>query len=443
MGHERTSDVNARTMKMIRRIGRHRYYKRVDPWLRTISCGAGAPRPCFWTAALLLVALSAAAQPRTQAPNAPDELRLFPLRVTWTIDLPAEPAGSPVADAQHVYLPLRNGQIAALARDDGWPQWLVEIETTWPVASDGGLVFAATSEGVRALRAMDGSEAWRAPVGALMAPPVAQAGWLIVGTREGNVLAFRASDGAAVWHRSFGSPLTAAPAIQGDRVFLPLGDGRVVALQLLHGDPVWERRLGGRPGGVLALPERVYVGASDNFLYCLTMRDGELDWRWRTAADVTAAPVADEARVYFVSLDNVLRALDRRSGVQRWRTAMPTRPFGSPQVAAGRVLALMPVARVPFYAADTGRLAESLDVPAPLAVATSFVELSPAGGSFVVATIDSGGASQLHAVAPGRDPHLTPLGDPPGLVLGPVFPLPSRVLPLVLTAPPALPKRGG
>ncbi len=428
---------------MIRRIGRHRYYKRVDPWPRPISCVAGAPRPCFLVAALLLVASSAAAQPRASAATAPNELRLFPLRVMWTIDLPAEAAGPPVADALHVYLPLRNGHIAALARDDGWPQWLVEIETTWPLASDGGFVFAAASDGVRALRAIDGSEAWRAPVGALTAPPVARAGWLIVGTRGDDVLAFRATDGAVVWRRSFGSPLTAAPAIQGDHVFLPLGDGRVVALQLLQGDQVWERTLGGRPGGVLALPERVYVGASDNFLYCLTARDGRLDWRWRTSADVTGAPVADEARVYFVSLDNVLRALDRRSGVQQWRRPMPTRLFGGPQVAADRVLALMPVARVPFYAADTGKLVETLNLRAPLVVAASSVELSPVGGSFVVATIDSGGASQLHAVGPGRDPQLTSFGDPPGLVLGPEFPLPSRVPPLVLTAPPALPKRGG
>jgi outer membrane protein assembly factor BamB len=409
----------------------------------TISWGAWTLRRSFWTAALLSVAVSSAAQPRPPQRIAPDDKRLFPVRLTWTVDLPAEPAAPPITDPLQAYIPLRDGQVVAIALADGWAQWLVDIETTWPVATDGALVFVAADDGVRALRAVDGSEAWRAPVGPVAAPPVSQSGWLIVGTRDGDVRAFRGGDGAVVWKRSLGSPLAAAPAIEGDRLFLPLDDGRLVALEIVRGDPAWERTLGGRPGGILALPDRVFVGTSDNFLYCLAARDGAPDWRWRTAADVTGAPAADHSRVYFVSLDNVLRALDRRTGVQRWRRPLPSRHFGGPQVSAGVVVASLPVGPLLFYAADTGRSAGSLEVPAPLVVAASPVELSPAGGRFLIATIDNTGVAQLHAVGPGGDPFLSPLAGVPGRVLEPEFPLPKKVLFLVLPAPPALPRRGG
>ena len=93
---------------------------------------------------------------------------------------------------------------------------------------------------------------------------------------------------------------------------------------------VWERRLGGPPSDILVAGDRLYVGSRDNFLYCLRAIDGRVDWRWRTGADVTGLPVADDRRVYFVSLDNVLRALDRRRGSAGWKRTLPLRPTQRP-----------------------------------------------------------------------------------------------------------------
>jgi hypothetical protein len=100
----------------------------------------------------------------------------------------------------------------------------------------------------------------------------------------------------------------------------------------------WERKIGGAPGDVLALEERVFVGSTDNFFYCLMASDGRIDWRWRTGADVVGIPAADASTVYFASLDNVLRALNQKSGGQRWMRALPVRPTSGPLVVGATVV---------------------------------------------------------------------------------------------------------
>jgi hypothetical protein len=66
-------------------------------------------------------------------------------------------------------------------------------------------------------------------------------------------------------------------------------------------------------------------------------RDGRVDWRWRTGADVIGKPIADERYVYFVALDNVLRAMNLVTGGQQWMRPLPIRPvFGA--VKAGSTI---------------------------------------------------------------------------------------------------------
>jgi outer membrane protein assembly factor BamB len=119
---------------------------------------------------------------------------------------------------------------------------------------------------------------------------------------------------------------------------VPLSDGRLVALDITSGTPLWERRLGGAPNQLLAKRGRLYVGAHDNFLYCVEAAEGRIAWRWRTGGDVVDAPIADEDRLYFGSYDNVLRALDLDSGAQRWKRSLPLRPLGSPVMASTALL---------------------------------------------------------------------------------------------------------
>jgi outer membrane protein assembly factor BamB len=229
-------------------------------------------------------------------------------------------------------------------------------------------VFVVHSDAIVALKASDGSEAWRLAIeDRLAVRPVVDDRWLVAATIAGSVLAIRVGDGGLAWRSDVKARISAPPALTPDRVYLPLEDRRVVALQAEDGAAIWERRLGGPPTGILALEDRVYVGAADNFLYCLTTRRGEISWRWRTGADVIGAPVVSDDRLYFVALDNILRSLDRNGGSQKWKRALPLRPRGSPLLAGNTLVVGGLTPSVRGYAIATGAPAGDLTLPADLA----------------------------------------------------------------------------
>jgi outer membrane protein assembly factor BamB len=242
-----------------------------------------------------------------------------------------------------------------------------------PVTGDG-LVFLVEADRITALRASDGAVVWHWPLSDKLAVhPVWDNGWLIVATAKGTLLAFRAIDGHLVWQRDLPSPAHALPALAADRVYVPMEDARVVALRVDTGAPVWERRLGGPPRDILALNERIYVGSTDKFLYCLDPKSGQVQWRWRTGGDVIGVPVADEDTVYFVSLDNVLRALALKTGVQRWLRVLPIRPAAGPVNANGTILVIGLAPSVRGYNAKDGTPAGEVQTKAEIAASPHLV----------------------------------------------------------------------
>jgi outer membrane protein assembly factor BamB len=156
-------------------------------------------------------------------------------------------------------------------------------------------------------------------------------------------LTIRAADGEILWQKDFGSPLSAPPAAAGDRVYLPLKDGRVVALTLQTGAEIWTHKLAEPAAGILPVGDRVFIGAKDNQFHSLKASDGDVKWNWPTGADLLGLPVLDTKRVYFIALDNILRGHDRNNGSMIWKQVLPVRPFTGP-LLSGDILIVSGVA---------------------------------------------------------------------------------------------------
>ena len=205
------------------------------------------------------------------------------------------------------------------------------------------LVYAGSDGLVEARAEADGRAAWRRPVPGRVLSLHWDAGWLFTQTEQGPFLSIRAVDGEILWQKDFGSPLSAPPAAAGDRVYLPLKDGRVVALTLQTGVEIWTHKLAESAAGILPVGDRVFIGARDNQFYSLSAADADADWRWRTGADLLGLPVLDAKRVYFIALDNVLRGHDRNNGSMMWKQVLPVRPFTGP-LLSGETLIVSGVA---------------------------------------------------------------------------------------------------
>jgi outer membrane protein assembly factor BamB len=314
-----------------------RYYNGVRKPRATICCSAGA-LTIVWAALVL-----------AQAPPPPSPPS--PFRLLWSVALEGSPTAPPTFVDQRGFFSMDDNRLVARDLADGAEVWRVARSVTLQPAAGEGLLFVVEPGALVALREADGSVAWeRSFSETLSAPLVCDNGWLVAATTTGTVLAFRATDGELIWRREIGVMASARPALAADRVYVPAANGRVIAMHVESGKPLWERRLGGKPDQLLALEDRLYVGADDNYLYCITAENGLVDWRWATGADVVGLPVADDQRVFFISLDNVLRGLDRRTGNQRWKRTLPLRPLSGP-VRSGDTLivsGIAPMLRVYF-----------------------------------------------------------------------------------------------
>jgi outer membrane protein assembly factor BamB len=333
---------------------------------------------CFALAPLVL-GVPATAQPVGPFPSPPPTTRhgkapydrFFPLRLAWASPLPAAVAARPTFDDHHLYVALRTGRVTAYSRDTGQASWTVETAPATSVHATHGLVLVVGADVVEARTAPDGEVRWRRPLASPPAAPGEVVGErLVLGLESGAVAAFDAATGAPIWQRALGSRLNTAPAGDGPLLLLGLADGRLVALDQASGEPVWSFTAGGPITGVALDDARVFAGSLDNHLYSLSARDGRLDWKWRTGADVVGAPALDSQKVYFASLDNLLRALDKGNGSQQWKRALRARPIGGPTVVGEAVMVAGFAAEIRTHWVKDGRAVDRVatdgEISAPL-----------------------------------------------------------------------------
>ena len=337
IGKPAVANATAMSHRSASRVGGRSYYSGVLFPRTTISC-VGA---VFFLALLGGRVLDAAVA--------------FPLVVKWTVKLPAPPAFAPGFDNDYAYLALRTDQLVAVSLKDGTTAWSVECPVSAaPVAGDG-LVFAGRDGVIEARAQGDGVAQWRRPIEGRVVSLHWDTGWLLASTASGPLLALRAVDGEILWQRDLGAPLQAPPAASGDRLYLGLKDGRVLALSLQTGTDIWTRKLAEAAVGILPVGDRVFVSGLDNQMHALDAKDADPDWEWRTGADVLGLPVLDQKRVYFVALDNVLRGHDRNSGSMLWKRVLPMRPFTGPLLSGETIIVAGVASELHAYNAFDGK----------------------------------------------------------------------------------------
>ena len=343
----------------------------------------------------------------------------FPLQAAWTTDLGQPPAAAPGYDDLQAYVPLRDGMLAAVRLGDGSVVWRIQ-PTALPPAAGGGSVIVADGASLIARRSGDARTLWTRDFAApVSAAPLRRNGWLIAPLANGEVVTLRAADGREFWRAPVDGPLRVQPAIGGRRLFVPVDDGRLVALDLISGARLWERRLNGSPREVLPL-DAVFVGATDNYLYRLSLDDGSTEWRWRAGGDVAGAPVTDDSRLFFASLDNTLWALDRDTGVQQWRRILTMRPRAGLALVGETLFVSGVSAQIQTFHGATGAAGNVLSAPGELG-APPRTGSPGAGMRIVILTADG----QLVGMAPASGPRRLP----PGLFPPPLLPAPERLAP--------------
>jgi outer membrane protein assembly factor BamB len=286
------------------------------------------------------------------------------------INLDAAPAAAAAIDEGTAYVPLKSGRFVAIDLDRGTIRWSVDLVATQPAAVSNGLVVVAGADRLTGLDVRTGAPRWNVPVtGGFSAPPLADSGWVIAAATGGDVLTLRATDGRVLWTRALGASVRARPAIAADAAYFSLDNSHLVSVELLTGNPRWDRALPGKPGDLLVLDDRLFVGGEDKWFYCVNTENGDQRWRKRVGGKAAGVPAIDEKRVYYVALDNMLWVLDRGNGVMKWKQALPFRPSGGPIVMGGVVVVSGVAFEIYGYRVDDGGIAGNVVLPSDLAAA--------------------------------------------------------------------------
>jgi len=364
--------------------------------------------------ALLLVFLHITLLQAVAQVEAPDDpSRLLPLEHKWTVALPGAAVLAPVASAGRIFVALHSswgidkviaepvGQVIAFSAVDGTELWRVSVEVGTSLNIGKGILFLGSPEGLQGFDASTGRRQWSFSLEAPLSAPLAwNNGWLIAALENGELLALSGQTGDLIWKAELDDQVRVAPTLAGRSIYLSSVGGSVAEFSLVSGEKRWEQRLGGAPQEVLAL-DNIFVGATDNYLYSLSRRDGSINWRWQTGGDIVGRPVAAEGAIHFAALDNMLWTLNRSNGVQRWRRPLTARPIAGPSYADDLLMqgGTSPVIR--FFEPTVGTIYGQATAPAELAFPPLLVQDHFGDGLLLVMTT---GGGQLYAVAPATGP---------------------------------------
>jgi outer membrane protein assembly factor BamB len=247
----------------------------------------------------------------------------------WTISLNSIDQPHVVAGPANFFVVSKSAPMSARSLADGHEVWTNPLHSDLAPAASDELVFVVQDDVLHALEQSSGQERWAVRTGPLAIAPVRRTDWLFIATRDGSIAGLRALDGYRVWEQALGAPASAPPAIDGNRLFTPLADGRLVSMIIsTEGKVLWTTQLSSAGTEPMAADGAIFLGSADGMVYAIRQEDGKRSWPTHALirARVAGHPLLDKSRVLMVTLDNNALALDRDSGSIAWRQQLPARP---------------------------------------------------------------------------------------------------------------------
>ncbi len=280
----------------------------------------------------------------------------------------------PAVTAKAVYAADGFGQVVAVDRRTGKPQWRTHVKDriSAGVSADRRHVVLVTGTAqVVALDANTGQEVWRAPATTkALAPPTLAHNLVLVKTMDDVVVALDAHTGKKRWqYQHDTTPLrlhtSSAVQVHDDYAIVGFADGKIVILQLKTGRVMWERRIA-QPRGATQLKRVVsidanpviernvmYVVTFQGYLMAIEMRSGEVLWR-KSFSSNTGMAISGR---YLVITDEQghVWALDKRNGHVFWRNQqLQARHSTAPAIADRLVVVGDSEGYVHWLALDSG-----------------------------------------------------------------------------------------
>lgn len=263
--------------------------------------------------------------------------------VAWRVDVPDRTPlqGAVVATRDVVVTFSADGTVRCFEAASGARRWLAVLDhgVTASAAVASGRIVVPTADGVVALDARDGHEAWRivSDYGCRAAPAIVGR-TAYVALRNRGVAALDVRSGTILFERK----LAPQGALLGDADLLVTGaeDGTFRALDPKDGRDRWKIELGGAPvmGPTLAAPGVIAVMTADRGLQALRTTDGKPVWKLRTEALSPSESISAAAgRIFVTDTSGWIHSFDAATGRKLWHRNEGFSDMGSPGASAEAV----------------------------------------------------------------------------------------------------------
>lgn len=282
--------------------------------------------------------------------------------VRWKYATPNAVRSSPTVHRGVVYFGNDDGELHAVNAASGEKKWMYKTdgeiissvnvgasgaaganEAGGSAGSDELLFFGSYDDHLYALRAADGSLAWKyQTAGRVHGTPSVVGDRILVAGCDEFLHVVSARDGKVVQTVSLGSMSGASAAVADGRAYAGTYGNQVVAVDVSAGRTVWTFEDKERPFPFLSsaavTDKAVIVGGRDKRVRALAIADGKQLWEVVTGGRVDGSPVVCGTRVYVGSGDGNVYVLDVGSGREVWRYESGAGISASPAIGGDRLV---------------------------------------------------------------------------------------------------------
>jgi len=147
-----------------------------------------------------------------------------------------------------------------------------------------------------------------------------------------------AEPGQLEWEFTTGGGVDSSPAVSGGYVYVGSSDNKLYCLNAATGAKEWEFTTGGGVDSSPAVSDGyVYVGSHDGKVYCLNAATGAKEWEFIAGGSVESSPAVSDGYVYVGSHDGKVYCLNAATGAKEWEFTTGRNVESSPAVSDGYV----------------------------------------------------------------------------------------------------------
>ncbi|MDI2130110.1 serine/threonine-protein kinase [Yinghuangia seranimata] len=238
----------------------------------------------------------------------------------------------------------RAGPSSPVARTPSEPfrPWRFKAGRPWntaPVVTGGLVIAGSDSEGLHAVDSATGAPRWATSFngfGVESRPPTVIDDVVYVGSSDNKLYAVDAAGGSELWFVVTTNPLSPAPAVAGETVFVGGRSDAVLAVDIRKRKLRWSF-VGVHASGLVVSGESLYIAGVDDKVHALNTATGELRWTFAANGLAGRKPVVSDGVVYVGGQDGRVHAVDAAAGTERWSYTAGKRAVVTSAPAGGRL----------------------------------------------------------------------------------------------------------